>query len=77
MKYQQIYDKLKEFAGQLDVSVCEHNFRTSGIKVKSGFCNLKGKRIFVMDKHESVKNKSHILGSWLCSMEQENVSPVS
>jgi hypothetical protein len=73
MKPEQIYQELKDLAEKLDVTVSEQNFRTTGIKVKSGLCRVKGKSLFIMDKHKSLKKKIRILASQLAGLPHEDV----
>lgn len=69
----QLYQELKELAEKLNVSVSEHNFRKSGIKVKSGLCKVKGKKLFIMDKHRSIKDKNEMLLSCISKMPHEDI----
>ena len=73
MKPDNIYQELKDLAEKLEVTVSEQNFRTSGIKIKSGLCKVKGKNLFVMDKHKSLKKKIEILASQLAAIPHEDV----
>jgi ABC-type enterochelin transport system substrate-binding protein len=73
MKPEQIYQELKDLAEKLEIHVSEQNFRTAGIKVKSGLCKIKGKNTFIMDKHKSVHKKIKILVSHLADIPCENV----
>jgi len=73
MKPEQIYQELKELAEKLEVTVSEQNLRTAGIKVKSGLCKIKGKNLFIMDKHKSIRKKIKILASQLAKMPNENI----
>jgi len=73
MKPEQIYQELKELAEKLEVTVSEQNLRTAGIKVKSGLCKVKGKNLFIMDKHKSIRKKNKILASKLAEMPNENI----
>jgi ABC-type enterochelin transport system substrate-binding protein len=73
MKPENIYQELKDLAEKLEVTVSEQNFRTSGIKIKSGLCKVKGKNLFVMDKHKSLKKKIEILASQLAAIPHEDV----
>ncbi len=73
MKPEEIYQQLKELAEKLDIAVSEQNFRNTGIKVKSGLCKVKGKTMFIMDKHESVYKKNKLLASCLSRMPHENI----
>ncbi len=73
MKAEQLYQHLKELAEKLDINVSERNLKTPGIKVKSGLCTLKGKKLFIMDKHKSVKSKAAILAKCLSAMPIEDI----
>jgi hypothetical protein len=73
MKPEEIYQQLKQLAEKLDITVSEQNFRNTGIKVKSGLCKVKGKDMFIMDKHESVYKKNRLLASCLSKMPHENI----
>ena len=71
MKPEQIYQELKDLAEKFEITVSEQNLRTSGIKVKSGLCKVKGKNLFVMDKHTSIHKKINILASQLTEFPHE------
>ena len=73
MNPEQLYHDLKELAERLGVSVMEHNFRKTGIKVKSGLCKVKGKKIFIMDKHKSINDKNESLLSCISKMPHEDI----
>jgi len=73
MNSDQLYQELKELAERLGVSVLEHNFRKTGIKVKSGLCKVKGKTFFIIDKHSSVNDKNEILLSCISKMQHEDI----
>ena len=73
MKPEQIYQELKDLAEKLAVTVSEQNLRTAGIKVKSGLCTVKGKNMFIMDKHKSIHKKIKILAAHLAEIPNENV----
>jgi hypothetical protein len=73
MKPDQIYQDLKELAEKLDVTVSEQNLRSTGIKVKSGICKVKGKNILIMDNQLSFKDKNEILASCLSKLPHENI----
>ena len=42
MKPEQLYAELNDLANTLGVQVSEQNFRTAGIRVKSGYCIVIG-----------------------------------
>jgi len=73
MKPEQIYQELKDLAEKLALTVSEQNLRTAGIKVKSGLCKVKGKDMFIMDKHKSIHKKIKILTTQLADMPHEDV----
>jgi hypothetical protein len=73
MKPEQIYQELRDLAEKLAVTVSEQNLQTAGIKVKSGLCTVKGKDIFIMDKHKSIHRKIKILAAQLANMPHENI----
>jgi hypothetical protein len=73
MKPEQLYQELKDLAEKLEITVLEQNLRTSGIKVTSGFCKVRGKRLFVMDKHKALNKKIKILASQLAEMPREDI----
>ena len=73
MKPEQIYQELKDLAEKLGITVSEQNLRKTGISVKSGTCKVKGKQIFIMDKHKSINKKNVILTSFLKEMPHEDI----
>jgi ABC-type enterochelin transport system substrate-binding protein len=73
MKPEQIYQELKDLAEKLALTVSEQNLRTAGIKVKSGLCTVKGKDMFIMDKHKSIHKKIKILAAQLADMSHEDI----
>ncbi len=77
MKPQQIYEELKNLAEKLEIEVKEQNFRTTGIRVKSGLCLVRGKHLFVMNKHNTIHQKVALLSKCIRQFdhEQEYVVP--
>ena len=73
MKPEQIYQELKDLAEKLGITVSEQNLRKSGINVKSGLCKVKGKQIFIIDKHKSIYKKNVILTFLLKELPHENI----
>ncbi len=73
MKPEQIYQELIDLAEKLEITVSEQNLRKTGVKAKSGLCKVKGKYLFIMDKHKSIHKKTKILSSHLASMPHEDV----
>jgi len=73
MKPDQLYQELIDLAERMHISVSEQNLRTAGIKVQSGLCTVKGKKMFIMDKHKSVHKKIRILAAELARMPLEHL----
>jgi hypothetical protein len=73
MKPEQIYQELIDLAEKLEITVSEQNLRKTGVKAKSGLCKVKGKYLFIMDKHKSIYKKINILSSHLAHMPHEEV----
>ena len=68
-----LYAELKQLAEKLQVNVSEQNLRDTGIKVKSGFCIVKGQSIFIMDKHKPLRKKTKLLAQCLIRMAHEDI----
>jgi hypothetical protein len=73
MKPEKLYQELKDLAEKLDINVSEQNLRKTGIKVKSGLCKVKGKNLFIMDKHKSLHKKIKILASQLSKLPHDDL----
>ncbi len=73
MKPEQIYQELKDLIEKLGINVSEQNLRKTGISIKSGICKVKGKQIFIIDKHKSIHKKNVILTSFLKEMPHEDI----
>jgi hypothetical protein len=73
MKPDQIYQEMKDLAEKLGIIVSEQNFRKTGIHVNSGLCKIKGQSVFVMDKHESIREKTEMLAACLSQMSHEDI----
>ena len=73
MKPDQLYQELKDLAERMQITVCEQNLKTSGIKVQSGLCTVKGQNLFIIDKHKSVQKKIRILAAQLASIPHEDL----
>ena len=71
MKPEQLYQHLKELAEKFDITVTEGNFRKVGIHVRSGFCIVKDKKHFIMDKHVKTHEKIDTLASFLSTLPHE------
>ena len=73
MTPEQTYQELKALAEKLGVVVSEQNLRSTGIKVKSGLCKVKGKNILIMDKKLPLQDKNEILASCLSKLPHEAI----
>ena len=73
MKPEQIYQELIDLAEKLQITVSEQNLRKTGVKAKSGLCKVKGKYIFIMDKHKSLHKKIDLLSENLAIVPHENI----
>lgn len=73
MKPEQTYQDLKELAEKLGVVVSEQNFRSTGIKAKSGLCKVKGKNILIIDKKLPIQDKNEVIASCLSKLSHEDI----
>ncbi len=73
MKPDQLYQELIDLAERLQITVSEQNLKTTGFKVKSGFCKVRGQQMFVMDKHKSIAEKTQILATQLANRPHEDL----
>jgi hypothetical protein len=70
---EQLFQDLKEIAEKLGISILEHNFRNTGISVKSGFCKVKGKKLIILDKSRSLTDKNEVILSCLSKLPHEDI----
>ena len=73
MKSTQLYQHLKETAEKLDITVSEQNLRATGINARSGFCTVKGRQFFIMEKNLPVRQKVEVLADCLRQMPLDNI----
>ncbi len=73
MKPEQIYEELKTLSEKMGITVREQNFRSTGVKAKSGHCIIKTEHFFILDKHKSIKDRNDLLASFLKEMPHEDV----
>ena len=73
MKPDQLYQELKDLAERMQVTVSEQNLKTAGIKVRSGLCIVKGRKMFIIDKHKSIQKKIKILAGQLALTPHEDL----
>ncbi len=73
MKPEQLYQNLKDIAEKFSIKVSERSFRNMGLKVKSGFCKVRGESLFIIDKHILIHKKNRTLASYLSKMPHEDI----
>jgi hypothetical protein len=73
MKADQIYQHLKELSEKLGIEVSEQNLKKRGLRVQSGFCKLKDKKMYILDKHLSMREKNFILAGFLGKIPHEEI----
>ena len=73
MKPEELYENLKQLAERLEITVSEENLKRSGIKVKSGFCKVRGNKLFIIDKRLKTHKKVDMLAEFLSSMPHEEI----
>ena len=73
MKPDQIYHHLKELSEKMDIEVSEQNLKKAGHWVQSGFCKVKGKKMFIVDKRLSIHEKNSILASFLGTIPHDEI----
>lgn len=73
MRPEQLYQELKALADKMNLRVLEQNFRTTGIRVRSGCCKIKGMDYCIVDKHLKINQKTEILAECLSQMPLESV----
>ncbi len=73
MKPEQIYQHLKEIAEKLNIELSEENLKKSGLRVQSGFCRIKDRDKFIMDKHLSIHDKNSILAAFISEIAHDDI----
>ena len=73
MKSTQLYQHLKEVAEKVDIAVSEQNLRATGVNAKSGLCRVKGKQMFIMDKHLPIRQKVEALAECLREVPLDDI----
>ena len=73
MKATELYQNLKDLADKKGIRISEQNFRSTGVKAKSGFCKVKGNDVFIIDKHKAIKKKIDILAGFLGLMTFDDI----
>ena len=73
MKLEQMYHELRQLAEKLGTPVAEHNFRTAGIHVRSGYCKIRGRDLFIIDKHLRLSKKVEVLADFLAMQPIDDI----
>ncbi len=73
MKSEALYEGLKDVAQRLGITVSEQSFNRMGFRAKSGFCIVKGKSMFIIDKRSALSEKIEMLAAHLSKMPLEDV----
>ncbi len=73
MKPEMVYMDLKDLAERLSITVYEKNLRQVGTRIDSASCIVKGKRLFIMDKHKSIQAKIEILAAHLSRFPHDDI----
>jgi hypothetical protein len=73
MKPEQIFQQLKELAEKFDITVSEQSFASASVPVKSGYCKVKGRQRFILDKQLTVHKKNKILATFLNRYSFEDI----
>ena len=73
MKPTLLYQHLKELSAKLDIIVAEQNMRVTGVNAKSGLCIVKDQKMFIMDKHLTVREKLETLTKCLRNLPLDDI----
>ena len=76
MKPEELYENLKQLAARLEITISEENLKRSGVKIKSGFCKVRGNNLFILDKRLKIHRKVDLLAEFLNSMPHEDIYAV-
>jgi hypothetical protein len=74
MKSEHLYQHLRDFTERLGISVLEQNLKSNLIRIRSGFCVVKGKSLFIMDKNRPIRDRIHILATWLVNHVPDKIT---
>lgn len=73
MKPEMVYMDLKDLAERLSITVYEKNLKLVGARIESGSCIVKGKHLFIMDKHKAIRQKIEILAAHLSRFPHDDI----
>ncbi len=73
MNADRLYQELKDLSERLGIEVSEQNFRATGIKARSGYCVVKGKPLYLIDKNKRLQRRIQIISEFLAAKVTEDV----
>ena len=73
MNADRLYQELKDLSERLGIEVSEQNFRATGIKARSGYCIVKGKPLYLIDKNKRLQRRIQLISEFLAAKVTEDV----
>lgn len=73
MKQEQIYQELVELLEKFDITVAEHNFKATRTKTRGGFCIVKNRKFFILDKHLKMNRRIDLLLDYIRTLPHEDI----
>jgi hypothetical protein len=73
MTPEECYPQLKTILEKFNITVSEQNLFNPVVKVQSGFCKVRGKSFYILDKHLSARMKCLQLASFLKQLPLDSV----
>lgn len=73
MTPEQCYPLLKAVLEKFDITVSEQNLANPVVKVQSGFCKVRGKSVYILDKHLPMRVKCVQLASFLKKLPLDGI----
>ena len=72
MNADRLYQELKDLSERLGIEVSEQNFRATGIKARSGYCVVKGKPVYLIDKNKRLQHRIQVISEFLAEKITED-----
>lgn len=73
MTPEQCYSQLKTILEKFDITVSEQNLANPVVKVQSGFCKVRGKSVYILDKRLPVRMKCLQLAFFLKQLPLDGI----
>jgi len=73
MEADRLYQQLENLAEQLGISIQYDDLSRSGPPATSGLCVVKGKKLYIMDRSQSLSEKIRLLSECLSQMDLNGV----